>query len=336
MDMEGTQMELASVDGLDAMLQEQLLDRRQKLQVARAYDGVDPDFARLLNEVDTALLRFEQGTYGICEECHDPIEPERLLADPLTRVCLGDLTDKQRRSLESDLELAADIQRGLLPRVNQEHDLWKVHFVYEPAGIVSGDYCDFVYTDDALYFILGDVSGKGMAASLLMSNLHATFRSMIPLGLPLDELMARANHLLCESTAANQYATLVYGKLDRDGELEIVNAGHLPPIMIKNGVRGELRYAGLPLGMFCDTKFESTQVKLNKGDALFLFTDGVTEARNVDGTEYGADRLFDILDGFCHGDPKALIEHCHGQVSEFRGTADRHDDLTMLAVAYAG
>jgi len=158
--MEGTQMELASVDGLDAMLHEQLLDRRERLQVARAYDGLDPDFARLLTEVDTALLRFETGTYGICEECHDPIEPERLLADPLTRVCLGDLTEKQRRSLESDLELAADIQRGLLPKANHAHDLWKVDFVYEPAGIVSGDYCDFVYTDDSLYFILGDVSGK--------------------------------------------------------------------------------------------------------------------------------------------------------------------------------
>jgi sigma-B regulation protein RsbU (phosphoserine phosphatase) len=332
--MESVQMELAPAGGLDTLLQEQLLDRRERLQIARSYDGRDTDLARLLNEVDAALMRFEQGSYGICEKCHEPIEPERLLADPLMRVCLGDLTDLQRRSLEDDLQLAADIQRGLLPRKLESHDTWKVDFVYEPAGIVSGDYCDFVYRDDALYFILGDVSGKGMAASLLMSNLHATFRSLIPLGLSIHDVMSRANHLLCESTPANQYATLVYGKLDRDGELEIVNAGHLPPVVIKNGVKGELSFAGLPLGMFCDTKFESTKVSLGHGDSVFLFTDGVTEALNADGAEYGLVRLFDALDGIDHRDPKLLIERCHGNVSEFRGLADRYDDLTMLAVAY--
>ena len=333
--MEGAQVGIAPAGvEFDALLHEQLLDRRQRLETARSYDGRDPDFARLLGEVDAALTRFEKGTYGLCEECHDPIEPERLFADPLMRVCLGDLNDKQRRSLEDDLQLAADIQRGLLPRRDNAFDLWKVDFVYEPAGIVSGDYCDFMQHDGALYFVLGDVSGKGMAASLLMSNLHATFRSMIPLGLPLQELMTRANHMLCESTLANQYATLIYGKLGCDGELEIVNAGHLPPIVIKGGVKGELSFAGLPLGMFCDTQFESTKLSMGHGDGIFLFTDGVTEALNADGTEFGTDRLFEALNGNDHGEPQMLVKRCHNKVSEFRGAADRHDDLTMLALAY--
>jgi sigma-B regulation protein RsbU (phosphoserine phosphatase) len=86
--------------------------------------------------------------------------------------------------------------------------------------------------------------------------------------------------------------------------------------------------------MFCDTKFESTKVSLSHGDSVFLFTDGVTEALNADGAEYGLVRLFDALDGIDHRDPKLLIERCHGNVSEFRGLADRYDDLTMLAVAY--
>ena len=335
--MESAHMEMATAGAeLDALLRDQLLERKGRLQVATALDGSAGDYARLLNEVDAALAKFDSGTFGICEECHEPIEPERLLADPLMRVCLGDLSDKQRRSLEDDLQLAAEIQRRLLPLADSARDIWKVDFVYEPAGIVSGDYCDFMFQDDALYFVLGDVSGKGMAASLLMSNLHATFRSMIPLGLALGELMGRANHMLCESTLANQYATLVYGRLDRGGELEIVNAGHLPPIVIKGGMKGELSFAGLPLGMFCDTKFESTKVRLGAGDSIVLFTDGVTEALDADGTEYGSARLFDALDGVDHGDPRLVVERCHENVAAFRGGADRHDDLTMLAISFAG
>src|SRR6476620_12381927 len=101
---------------IDSMLYEQLLDRQQRLRDAQ-FESLDPiDVSRLLSEVDAALVRFNKGTFGLCEECHDPIEPERLIADPLMRVCLGDLNDKQRRSLEDDLQLAADIQRGLLPK----------------------------------------------------------------------------------------------------------------------------------------------------------------------------------------------------------------------------
>ena len=154
----------AATAELDGMLRDELLNRRGRLEIAKSQNGFDP-----------ALQRFENGTFGLCEECHDPIEPERLLADPLMRVCLGDLTTKQRQALEDDLELASEIQNGLLPRPQAEADTWKVDFVYEPAGIVSGDYVDVIRHDGELYFILGDVSGKGMAASLLMSNLHAMF-----------------------------------------------------------------------------------------------------------------------------------------------------------------
>ena len=292
----------------------------------------DPSFSQLLAEVDAALARFDNGTFGLCEECHDPIEPERLLADPLMRVCLGDLNEKQLRSLENDLELAGEIQKALLPCKDIVHDVWKVDYAYEPAGIVSGDYCDFVFENGSLHFVLGDVSGKGMAASLLMSNLHAMFHTMIPLGLPITEVMSRANSIFCESTLANQYATLVYGKLDRQGSVEITNAGHLPPVVIKNGVKGELDFAGLPLGMFCDTNFETSTVSLNRGDSLVLFTDGVTETLDGDGREFGSQRLFEALDCMEH---HRMIPNCLEQITAFRGDAERHDDLTMLAIAYA-
>jgi len=332
MDSAHAVMAPAAAVEMDDMLRNELLTRRDRLISVRSR-SVDPSFARLLADVDEALLKFEKGTFGLCEECHDPIEPERLLADPLMRVCLGDLDDKQRQSLEDDLELAAEIQKGLLPRRDLELGSWKVDYVYEPASIVSGDYCDVIQENGSLHFVLGDVSGKGMAASLLMSNLHAMFHSMIPLGLPITELMTRANRIFCESTLANQYATLVYGKIGHDGVVEISNAGHLPPIVIKNGVRGELNFAGLPLGMFCDTRFETSTVKLDRGDALVLFTDGVTETRDGDGQEFGSERLFTALECIEH---HRLIPNCLEHVAKFRGNAVRHDDLTMLAIAYAG
>src|SRR5205814_2420296 len=154
--------------------------------------------------------------------------------------------------------------------------------------LISGDYCDVIVDDGNLYFVLGDVSGKSMAASLLMSNLHAIFHSLVPLKLSLSELMVRANRLLLKSSLANQFATLIIGRASADGEVETVNAGHLPPLLIKNGVKGELDVAGLPLGMFCDAEFPAQKVKLNDGDSLLLFTDGVTEAVHGDGDEFGS------------------------------------------------
>lgn len=333
--MESAQMQtITAAAGFDSMLHEQLLDRRQRLESARTHIGQHDDLSRLLSEVDAALTRFESGGFGVCVDCHGAVEPDRLLNDPLMTVCIGCLTDKQRSSLESDLQLAADIQRGLLPRSGIACEHWNVDFAYHPASIVSGDYVDIIERGDEFFFILGDVSGKGMAASLLMSNLHAIFHSLIPTGMPLDELMARANHLLCESSLANQYATLVLGKANRQGVVEITNAGHLPPVLIKNGMIGELNHSGLPLGMFCSAEFEVNKVKLDAGDSLFLFTDGVTETMNDAGAEYGTLGLFEAIDAALDATPTGRIQHSLSHIDGFRGSAPRHDDLTILALAY--
>lgn len=333
--MEAVQMEVIPAGvGLDSMVHTQLLERRQRLENARIQIGGHDDFTRLLDEVDAALSRFDAGVYGVCVECHGTVEPERLLSDPLMTVCIGCLSDSQRNALENDLQLAADIQRGLLPRSGIACDRWQVGYAYHPAGIVSGDYVDIIERGDEFFFILGDVSGKGMAASLLMSNLHAIFHSLVPTGMPLVELMSRANHLLCESSLANQFATLVLGKANREGEVEVVNAGHLPPVLLKNGHIGELNHAGLPIGMFCNAEFESSMVTLEKGDGLFLFTDGVTETMDADGLEYGANGLLAAIGDVSPITPDELIHRSLGHIDEFRGTAPRHDDLTVLALAY--
>jgi sigma-B regulation protein RsbU (phosphoserine phosphatase) len=280
------------------------------------------------------LVKFESGGFGVCIDCHDSIEPERLLNDPLMTVCIGCLTDKQRSSLENDLQLAADIQRGLLPKSGIACEHWQVDFAYHPASIVSGDYVDIIERGQEFFFILGDVSGKGMAASLLMSNLHAIFHSLVPTGMALDELMSRANHLLCESSPANQYATLVLGKANRQGEVVLTNAGHLAPVVIKNGMIGELNHSGLPLGMFCSAEFEVNKVKLDAGDSLLLFTDGVTETMNEAGAEYGTCGLFEAIGIGDDPSPAGRIKQSLSHIEGFRGSAPRHDDLTLLALAY--
>lgn len=209
------------------------------------------ELTRLLGEVDAALNRMDLGTYGICEVCHDPVEPERLLADPLVRFCLGDLTPRQQRALEEDLELAAQIQNGLLPQPSQRIDGWEVAYHYQPAGAVSGDYCDLIRgQDQSLHFVLGDVSGKWVAASMLMAHLHAMFRTLVSVNLPLEQMVERASRVFCESTLPTQYATLVYGRAIPDGEVQICNAGHLPPLLVQQDVVRRIDATGLPIGTF--------------------------------------------------------------------------------------
>jgi sigma-B regulation protein RsbU (phosphoserine phosphatase) len=321
---------------VDDSLRERLLERRDKLYVTASMLGANAELERLLSEVDAALSRIDNGTYGLCEVCHDPIEPERLLADPVVRFCLGDLTAEQQQALEEDLELAARIQRGLLPS-NLDAGAWEIAYHYEPVGTVSGDYCDLIKTDGGnLYFILGDVSGHGMAASLLMSNLQAMFRALVPLSLSLDKLMERASRLFCENTLSSHFATLVCGKASETGAVELCNAGHLPPILLHDGTCRKLDATGLPLGLFSDEEFATSKLQLTPGDALLLYTDGVTETTDVAGTEYGIERLLQSLGAPPLLQPSKLINTCVNSLIDFRGDGIKADDLTVMAIKYAG
>src|SRR5512136_2709606 len=128
----------------DRILRKQLVDRRLQLERAASIGVAALEVRRLLGEVDAALARMDKGTYGFCEVCHEPIETDRLIVDPLSRFCLDHLTPRQQRDLESDLELAAKIQGGLLPGSHLQYRGWEASYHYQPAGVVSGDYCDLV------------------------------------------------------------------------------------------------------------------------------------------------------------------------------------------------
>src|SRR5215470_10909506 len=159
-------------------LRGELEQRRERLHTLVHEAQGDASLQRLLGEVDAALSKMDAGTFGVCEDCKGSVEVERLLYDPVTGVCLECLSQEEQHLLEKDLTLAGNIQRALLPNRESSSPGWKVSFHYEPAGPVSGDYCDLIETPGGLLFLLGDVSGKGVAASMLMSHLNATFRSL--------------------------------------------------------------------------------------------------------------------------------------------------------------
>ena len=182
----------------------------------------------------------------------------------------------------------------LLPQKGLRVGCWETSYHFAPVGAVSGDYCDLIPSDGSLLFLFGDVSGKGVAASMLMAQLHALFRSLTGMSLPLGEIVTYVNRFFCECALAGQYATLVCGLAKPTGEVEIHNAGHCPAIVVGRGGVSCIEPNGLPLGMFLETEFSATPVQLEAGDTLFLYTDGLSEASNESG-EYGVDRVMTLV-----------------------------------------
>jgi len=316
-------------------VREQLLAGRERLSDVLAGNESE-QMLRLLAEVDSALHRIEHGAFGVCEVCQGTVPAGDLLENPLLRVCLDCLTPKQQRALEYDLELAAQIQKGLLPPTDLAIAGWEISYHYQPAGMVSGDYCDVIKDDGHLNFIMADVSGKGVAAAMLASNLRAVFRSLIPLHLSVEELMVRANRLFHESALPNQYATLVFGRTSNHGELELANAGHLPVLLAGKAGVTTFESNCKPLGFFSDEKVDVVRAVLSPGDTVVLYTDGVSEASNADGEEYGVEALQKLVaeqhPTCC---PAALVQACKQRLAAFRGTVERADDETLLAIQYA-
>jgi sigma-B regulation protein RsbU (phosphoserine phosphatase) len=314
-------------------LRGELEERKSRLEAVLARTPGEPNLEALLREVDSALDRFAAGTYGLCEVCHDTVERDRLLADPLLRYCLDHLTEGERAALQRDLDLASELQRGLLPPADLTVHGWETSYHYAPLGPVSGDYCDLYPCHGRLFFMLGDVSGKGVAASMRMTQLHALFRSLIGIGLPLAEIVAQINRFLCDSGLAGRYATLVCGCAQPNGQVELFNAGHLPVMAVERGGVRLMESTAFPLGMFHDALFTSAILQLGAGDLLFLYTDGLSEATGDSG-EYGIDRLQLLLGRQTASCAAAVISACLDDLRRFAGAAPGLDDLTLLALRH--
>ena len=323
----------------ESTLKSQLLHRRDRLMAAMARHGEVEDLLLLLREVDGALDRIAGGTFGICEVCHETIDEKDLLVNPLMRYCLCDLSANQQRALEDDLALASRIQAGLLPEQDLKRDGWEAHYRYEPAGVVSGDYCDVLTPSgsDCIYFAIGDVSGKGVAASLLMAQLNASFRILAEASPAVTELVNRANRLLLESTLPSHYATLICGRASATGTVELCNAGHVLPFLLRAAGEAPVPVAssGPPIGLFKEASYGAVTLQAEPGDALYLYTDGLTESRDPSGREYGMDRLAGSLRAARRetATARTLGGESLEDLTRFLGESPRTDDLTILVVS---
>jgi sigma-B regulation protein RsbU (phosphoserine phosphatase) len=167
---------------------------------------------------------------------------------------------------------------------------------------------------------------------MLTAHLRAIFRTLASGGLPLDRQVAQANRLFSESTMSEHFATMVFGKASVSGEMEIVNAGHCPPLWIRGGDVTPLEATGLPLGMFCSGDYPVQTIRLTQGDTLLLYTDGLSEAANASDEEYGAERLSRVAITHRARNPQALIGSCLDHLGAHLDGAPKQDDLTVMAI----
>jgi phosphoserine phosphatase RsbU/P len=262
----------------------------------------------------------------------------RKITDRMVRYRLDYLDPAERSWLEQDLERASQAQRRLLPDRHIRFENWEVSYCYQALGPLGGDYCDVIpgaNGEDELWLALGDASGKGIAASLLMAQLHAIFRTLGSTRVTVQELVERANRVLCQHAIDSLFATLVCLRATGEGEVEICNAGHCPPLLVgKNGIT-PIDSGGLPLGLFPEARWSVTRTRMAKGESLFLYTDGLTEARDDSDGEYGAERLLRRLQEVAALPPESLIETCMQSVEAFQAGVPSSDDVTVMAMRYA-
>ncbi len=240
----------------------------------------------------------------------------------------------EKRRMENEMEVAREIQQILLPQEFPELEWASIYGHNQPAQQVGGDYFDvFVRGDGALDFAVGDVSGKGVPASLVMSTLQSSFVAQSAAQEDLAKVCEHVNEFLVQRTTPERYATFFAARLGTDRSFTYVNAGHNPPMLLRNAEVHRLSGGGLPLGLFKGRPYELQTRQLEPGDLLLVFTDGVTEANDPAENEFGEDRLLEVVRAHIDADVRTLTDEVFGAIEEFsRGLHNPHDDITLVSV----
>ena len=270
------------------------------------------DFARLL--------------LHLSGETEPPIEGARLYRELIERA--------QR---EHDLRIAAEIQRALLPQSRYSGTGFEVAATSVPCRAIGGDFFDYLIMPDGTFaFVLGDVAGKGPPAALLAALLQGIFTSNAHRGLEPAMAIREANDALVRRAIEARFATMVYGTLSPDGRLTYCNAGHNPPLLIGTRRAMRLETGGLVVGAFERVTFDQETVLLAPGDTLLAYSDGMTEAQNLDGEEFGEEQLMSCMRASTHLAPSDLLERLLDTVRQFSTGAAQSDDITLLALRFSG
>jgi len=227
-----------------------------------------------------------------------------------------------------ELAIAAEIQQRLMTVTVPDVPFAKVNAVSYACKDIGGDFFDLVYTDGGLSLIVADVSGKGVSAAVVASILQGMLYSQLARDSSLPEMIAAVNRFLCDKVGGQKYATLVIARLLGSGELELINCGHVPPLLVSGDSITKLEDGNLPVGLVPNAEFQATRLQLKPGDRLLLVTDGVTEAEDAEGEFFGMERLES-----CGKDGFAAIEQA---VTDFRGDTALTDDCTITEMIYRG
>jgi len=250
-------------------------------------------------------------------------------------------TTIQKASIERDLSIASDIQMGMLPvkfPTKEDRDDVQLYASLTPAKAVGGDLFDFYFRDEKLFFCIGDVSGKGVPASLFMAVTRSTFRTVsVHESMP-DRIVTIMNRTIADMNKTNMFVTLFVGVLDLPtGRLHYCNAGHDAPLLVGAGV-GELSCdANIPVGFMPQWKYTLQEAHIFTGTTIFLFTDGLTEAEDINHAQFQMERVNEVAGQALAQqmqEPKELIGSMAEAVHQFVGDAEQSDDLTMMAIQY--
>ena len=249
-------------------------------------------------------------------------------------------TTSAKERIESELRIAHDIQMGMIPKIFPpfpERDDVDLYAILYPAKEVGGDLYDFFIDSGKLYFAIGYVSGKGVPASLFMATTLSLFRSVAAFYHDPAKILISLNNSIAENNESNMFVTLFIGILDlTSGELVYCNAGHNPPIIIKPD--GKPSYMettpNVPAGLFMGFNYVSQELQVEKGTTIFIYTDGLTEAENIEKKLYGKEALLNVLERIDIFEPKYVIETVIAAVGVHVGEAEQSDDLTILTIKY--
>ena len=260
----------------------------------------------------------------------------------------------EKERIGSELHIASEIQKSMLPKIYPpypERDDVEIYGSLVPAKEVGGDLFDFFIRDEKLFFCIGDVSGKGVPASLVMAVTRSLFRTVSAHEASPERIVAQMNDSMAQTNDTNMFVTMFVGVLDLPtGRLRYCNAGHCSPLLIdseqpetaamKEGAQDNQRLSAincvsnLPIGIIPNYKFEGQELFVHTGSTVFLYTDGLTEAEDTMHVQYGEDRMMTQMKKIDASTPQDLIEHVTAAVHAFVGDAKQSDDLTMLAVRY--
>ena len=245
--------------------------------------------------------------------------------------------NEEKGRIESELNIARDIQMSMLPKTfppfPDRNDI-EIYGKQKPAKEVGGDLYDFYIRDEKLFFCIGDVSGKGVPASLVMAVTRTLFRTIsFKEALP-ERIMFGINNAMADNNESNMFVTLFLGVLDLPtGRLRYSNAGHNAPMLIGQTIGLLPCAANVPLGVQTDWKFSQQETTIDLNTCIFLYTDGLTEAENAANEQFMEERMIEVAKGMSH-EPQQMIEQMFNAVHQFVGNAEQSDDLTMLAIQY--